>query len=139
MSALIDQDRAARAAMVTAALMIGQQVAGKATRDAVFLSAFDISWLPPMILVAAAVSIAAGSAGAGGAAFVSSERARLTARRGPDGACHNDFGPMASGREGPSPLGASSAILALFHDGFGCSCGFPPEMRSLSALLLSAC
>ena len=64
----------------------------------------------------AAVTSAAGSDA--GAAFVSSERARLTARRGPDGACHNDFGPMASGREGPSPLGASSAILSLFSDGF---------------------
>ena len=32
---------------------------------------------------------------------------------------------MASGREGPSPLGASSAILSLFSDGFGSSCGSP--------------
>jgi len=50
-------DRVATAAAVAAAAMIAQQVAGKATRDAVFLSVFDVALLPPMVLAAAVVSI----------------------------------------------------------------------------------
>jgi hypothetical protein len=37
--------------------MIGFQMAGKATRDALFLSSFDISALPTMVIVAALLSL----------------------------------------------------------------------------------
>jgi ATP:ADP antiporter, AAA family len=50
-------EHAARAAAVCAALAIAQQVAGKAARDALFLSAFDISALPVMLVVSALASI----------------------------------------------------------------------------------
>ena len=46
-------------ALVSATLMIAHQVAGKATRDAVFLSHFDITQLPKMVIVAALLSILA--------------------------------------------------------------------------------
>jgi hypothetical protein len=42
-----------------AALLIGQQVAGKAVRDALFLSSFDVSLLPAAAAGAAALSLAA--------------------------------------------------------------------------------
>src|SRR5687767_15790557 len=51
-------EHAARAAAVCAALAIAQQVAGKAARDALFLSAFDIGALPAMLVVSALASIA---------------------------------------------------------------------------------
>ena len=44
------------AASVTAGAMIAQQVAGKATRDALFLSSFSVTDLPTMIIVSALVS-----------------------------------------------------------------------------------
>ena len=47
-------------AVISAAAMITHQVAGKATRDALFLSAFGISALPKMFIVAAMFSIATG-------------------------------------------------------------------------------
>ena len=47
-------------AVISAAAMITHQVAGKATRDALFLSAFGISALPEMFVVAAIFSIATG-------------------------------------------------------------------------------
>ena len=53
-------DRGATAlAGLCAAFMIGQQVAGKATRDALFLTSFSVEDLPWMIGVSAAVSLAA--------------------------------------------------------------------------------
>jgi ATP:ADP antiporter, AAA family len=48
------------AAAVASAAMITHQVAGKATRDALFLSAFGISALPEMLVGAALFSIAMG-------------------------------------------------------------------------------
>jgi hypothetical protein len=51
-------ERAAHAATLCAALAIAQQVAGKAARDALFLSAFDVSALPAMLVVSALASIA---------------------------------------------------------------------------------
>ncbi|MEE8409377.1 MAG: MFS transporter, partial [Myxococcota bacterium] len=47
----------ARSAMVCAAVMIGNQVAGKATRDAIFLSTYDITDLPLVLIAAAVVSV----------------------------------------------------------------------------------
>ncbi|PIE16009.1 MAG: hypothetical protein CSA66_07885, partial [Proteobacteria bacterium] len=67
-----DTDRVATAAAVGAGAMIAHQVAGKATRDAVFLSAFDVALLPPMILAASALSI-----------VVAMAAARRMTRRGP--------------------------------------------------------
>jgi hypothetical protein len=42
--------------MVAAGALIAQQVAGRATRDALFLSTFDVSRLPLVMIVAAGVS-----------------------------------------------------------------------------------
>lgn len=50
---------AIRAATLTAAAMIAYQVAGKATRDAFFLSTFDVTTLPAAVFGSALVSIAA--------------------------------------------------------------------------------
>lgn len=46
-------------ALVSATLMIAQQVAGKATRDALFLSNFDVTELPKAVIAAAVLSILA--------------------------------------------------------------------------------
>ena len=46
-------------AMFSAMLMIAHHIAGKATRDALFLTAFDVSRLPMIMMVSSAVSIAA--------------------------------------------------------------------------------
>ena len=51
--------RAVVAAMVAAAALIAQQVAGRATRDALFLSSFRVSSLPFVMIAAALVSAAA--------------------------------------------------------------------------------
>jgi hypothetical protein len=45
-------------ALGAAALMIAQQIAGKATRDALFLSQFDVSHLPKVVIAGALVSLA---------------------------------------------------------------------------------
>jgi ATP/ADP translocase len=50
---------ATRFALASATLMIAHQVAGKATRDAVFLSHFDITDLPKMVITAAILSMIA--------------------------------------------------------------------------------
>ncbi|HJS58171.1 MAG TPA: hypothetical protein VKA01_08735, partial [Vicinamibacteria bacterium] len=52
-----DIDVATRAAMLCAGAMIAQQVGVKATRDALFLSSFDASALPTMVMASAVVSI----------------------------------------------------------------------------------
>ncbi len=54
--------------------MIGQQVAAKATRDAFFLSQFDVTSLPLMVAVAAILSLAAVLAFARGMAVLSPVR-----------------------------------------------------------------
>jgi len=46
-------------ALFSATTMIAHQVAGKATRDALFLSHYDVTELPKMVIVAAVVSLAA--------------------------------------------------------------------------------
>lgn len=46
-------------AMTAAMLMIAHHIAGKATRDALFLTSFDIAALPKIMIASAAVSVAA--------------------------------------------------------------------------------
>ena len=46
-------------AMIAATLMIAQHIAGKAARDALFLTHFDVSQLPKIMIVSAAVSVVA--------------------------------------------------------------------------------
>jgi len=45
-------------ALLTAMVMISQQVAGKATRDALFLSHFDVRQLPKVVMLSAVLSVA---------------------------------------------------------------------------------
>jgi ATP:ADP antiporter, AAA family len=52
-----DSNTAASAATLTAAAMIAQQVGGKATRDALFLTTFDVTSLPYMFIGAALFSL----------------------------------------------------------------------------------
>jgi len=52
-----ESSAAATAGMVTAAFMIAHQVAAKATRDALFLSNFDITALPSMLIGASLLAI----------------------------------------------------------------------------------
>ncbi len=63
---------AVRAAMLCAAAMVAQQVGGKATRDALFLTTFDVRRLAAMIALAAAASV-----------VVAVLSGRLLARMGP--------------------------------------------------------
>jgi ATP:ADP antiporter, AAA family len=58
------QDPALHAAALGAAALIAHQVAGKATRDALFLSHFDVKSLAWMVVAASVVAIALGIAGA---------------------------------------------------------------------------
>ena len=46
-------------AMLAATIMIAQHIAGKATRDALFLTHFDVSQLPKAMMASAAVSVVA--------------------------------------------------------------------------------
>ena len=61
--ALLNPDRtqttATTFALLTATIIIAQQVAGKATRDALFLSHFDVTQLPKIVIAAAVLSMAA--------------------------------------------------------------------------------
>lgn len=54
-------ERETRTAVITATLtsaaMISYQMAAKATRDALFLSSFDVSALPLMVMTSAALSV----------------------------------------------------------------------------------
>jgi len=47
------------AAVASAGVIIGHQVAGKATRDALFLSSYDVTALPAMVMAASVVSLLA--------------------------------------------------------------------------------
>ncbi|HEY0993916.1 MAG TPA: hypothetical protein VGD80_42965, partial [Kofleriaceae bacterium] len=58
MTARLSSKHAAVIASLCASTMIAQQVAGKATRDAIFLDSFGIAALPTMLIVAAVFSIA---------------------------------------------------------------------------------
>lgn len=49
--------RATRFALLTAVVMIAQQVAGKATRDALFLAQFDVRELPKLMVLSATLSV----------------------------------------------------------------------------------
>jgi ATP:ADP antiporter, AAA family len=64
--------RAAAAAAAAGTVMITFQIAGKATRDALFLSTFGVAALPPMVIAAAVLS-----------ALVTVALARVMARSGP--------------------------------------------------------
>jgi AAA family ATP:ADP antiporter len=66
-------DLAVAAAVAAGTVMIAFQIAGKATRDALFLSTFGVAALPPMVIAAAIVS-----------ALVSVALARLMARSRPN-------------------------------------------------------
>src|SRR5512144_28739 len=68
----VDDRRAAFAAAAAAAAMIAQQVAGKATRDALFLSNFPVTTLPRIVIASAVLS-----------ALIVLAWARLLRRRGP--------------------------------------------------------
>jgi hypothetical protein len=48
---------AVHAATLTATVMIAFQMGAKATRDALFLSSFDVSALPAMVMSAAVLSV----------------------------------------------------------------------------------
>jgi hypothetical protein len=77
---------AVRLAVLVSGLLIGFQVAGKATRDALFLSQFPVTMLPSMVFAAAIISMLA--------AVITS---RVMGRLGP-------------GRVVPALLGASAAL-----------------------------
>ncbi len=47
------------AAVASAGVIVGHQVAGKATRDALFLSSYDVTALPAMVMAASVVSLLA--------------------------------------------------------------------------------
>src|SRR5512140_1688535 len=57
---LAQGDRLTQQAMVCAAIAMAHQVAGKATRDALFLGAFPSSDLPRIVIAGAATSLALG-------------------------------------------------------------------------------
>ena len=61
-------------AILAAGLLVAQQVAGKATRDAFFLSQFPVTALPVMSMAAARVSVVAVLAFARGMAALSPGR-----------------------------------------------------------------
>jgi len=50
--------RAGLVAAICAGIMIAQQVAAKATRDALFLTTYGIAALPTMLIVSALISVA---------------------------------------------------------------------------------
>ncbi|HMV33771.1 MAG TPA: hypothetical protein PKA50_16755, partial [Gemmatimonadales bacterium] len=64
--------RAARIAALASGLMVAFQLAGKATRDALFLSTYSLATLPRMVMVAALLS-----------ALCTLGLSRVMARRGP--------------------------------------------------------
>jgi ATP/ADP translocase len=59
--ALLDDEgrRAVLTGTIVSGLLIAQQTAGRATRDALFLSTFPVAFLPPVMMAASAVSIVA--------------------------------------------------------------------------------
>src|SRR5687768_4448796 len=52
-----DLRRAARVATVAALAVIASFIAGKAARDAILLSNFDVSWLPLFVGISAVISL----------------------------------------------------------------------------------
>jgi ATP/ADP translocase len=61
--------------MLAAGALVAQQVAGRATRDALFLTTFDVTWLPAVMIASAVVS--AGGVFAFSAAFARRSPARV--------------------------------------------------------------
>src|SRR6267378_3583682 len=59
--ALLDDEgrRAVVAATLVSALLIAQQTAGRATRDALFLSTFPVAFLPSVMMASSAASVVA--------------------------------------------------------------------------------
>ena len=96
MSSRPNSDAAASAAMLTAAVMIAHQVGGKATRDALFLSTFDVTSLPEMFIGASVFSFA-----------MVLLFSRLLSRFGPA-----RFVPMAFGASGLLLFGEWALVLA---------------------------
>ncbi len=74
MKNISDTDWAARVAAAGAAVMIAAQIGAKATRDALFLSNFDIELLPAMLIAASVFSVVA-------LLWASRAMARLTPQR----------------------------------------------------------
>ncbi len=64
MSKATQSDSSLHAAALSAAALIAHQVGGKATRDALFLSHFDVAGLAMMVVVASILSILVGVGGA---------------------------------------------------------------------------
>jgi ATP:ADP antiporter, AAA family len=64
MRGAIQCDRSLHAAALSAAALIAHQVGGKATRDALFLSHFDVTRLAWMVVASSLLAIAVGVAGA---------------------------------------------------------------------------
>src|SRR5262245_60093408 len=61
---IVKSDLPVHAAALSAAALIAHQVGGKAVRDALFLSQFDVARLAWMVIAASVLSILAGVAGA---------------------------------------------------------------------------
>src|SRR5438270_6416776 len=59
MAAIVNGVVGTRAAAFTSAAMIAHQVAGKAVRDALFLTSFSVTSLPPVMALGAGLSLAA--------------------------------------------------------------------------------
>ena len=78
-------DHSAVFGLVSATLMIAHQITGKATRDGLFLSRFDIETLPKMVMLAAVVSF-----------FAVLVMSRLIARFGPARVMPLAFGVSAA-------------------------------------------
>src|SRR3954468_23759239 len=55
----VSSDRAVRVAMAVAGVMVAHLIAGKAVRDAAFLSAWPVAQLPAMVTATALVVVAA--------------------------------------------------------------------------------
>src|SRR6185369_13517787 len=64
MAKAIKSDLSVHAAALGAAALIAHQVGGKAVRDALFLSQFDVAGLASMVIVASVLSILIGVGGA---------------------------------------------------------------------------
>lgn len=109
---------AVRTAGVAAAAMIASQVAGKATRDALFLSSFDVAQLPTMVIVSAIVSL-----------FLALASARALATRGPARLVPWAFWCSAAA------LGVEWALLGRFRQAVAVVLFV--HMSALTALLIS--
>jgi hypothetical protein len=106
-------NRAAATAAVTATAMIAYQVAAKATRDALFLSSYDVASLPAMMIGSALVAI--------GLAYATS---RVMSRLGPARVISMGFAVSAAlllvewGLSGPYRR-LAAALVYLHYGGLG--------------------